>query len=380
MKLHIDQLSTVNFRNLSSLTLQPNARFNIIYGDNGAGKTTILEAIYYLSRGKSFRSQQAKTIIQQDQPQLSVFARLTRNQQQMALGIERQSNGQRRIHIDKQPQQTAATLTERLPIQFLSAQSARYFYDGPKARRKLLDWGVFHVEPGFYQAWQNMQQCIKQRNALLKIKASQLELAVWDQQLTKLAEVINEQRLRYIECLTPLLRQYIEQLLRQRLPISIQFQQGWPKQSNLLDALNAHLPRDLITGYTSVGPHKADLQLVLDKRIPAKDFLSQGQQKLAVYALSLAQSLLLQQQLGQTPIYLLDDLSAELDQQHANNVLTCLKELAGQVFITAIDAAPLQEALANTTHQLFHVKHGNVTATPFEQTKRANYEEKTTVN
>ncbi len=332
---------------------------NIFDGQNGSGKTSILEAIYFLGLGRSFRTSLTQRVIHDHADKLMVFAQLKQpGGQSHSLGIERSRKGEKKIRINGESITSLAALAKELPLQLLTTESHRYFHDGPKIRRQCLDWGVFHVEPEFYSVWQQLQKALKQRNASLKNQLSRNEIEVWNYEIVQLSILLDQHRKDYVEKLNPLLTDLLQTFLPE-LDLQLRYFRGWSQEKDLMEVLTGSLSRDLQLGYTQFGPQRADLQMYAGK-VPAGDFLSQGQQKLAAYALHLAQGLLLQKYTQQSPIYLIDDLPSELDPEKRRFVAAVLTQLQSQVFITGITLDELSEMIPSRQASMFHVEHNNI--------------------
>ncbi len=355
----ITELVIHQFRNFTTVTIEPQAEVNIFYGQNGSGKTSILEAIYFLGLGRSFRTSQVQRVINDNAANLTLFAQLEEPEgKRHALGIERSRQGEKKIRINGESVVSLAALAKQLPLQLLTTESHRYFHDGPKIRRQFLDWGVFHVEPEFYSVWQQLQKALKQRNASLKSQLSRNEIEVWNYEIVQLSVLLDQHREDYIEKLNPLLADLLQTFLPE-LDLQLRYFRGWSQEKNLSEVLTSSFSRDLQLGYTQFGPQRADLQLYAG-RVPVGDFLSQGQQKLAAYALHLAQGLLLQKYTQQSPIYLIDDLPSELDPEKRRFVAAILTRLQSQVFITGITLDELSGMIPSRQTRMFHVEHNNI--------------------
>lgn len=356
----ITELLIHQFRNFSAVSMKPLPEVNIFYGKNGSGKTSILEAIYFLGLGRSFRTHQLQRLIHEETDKLLVFAQLQHNNQAQVMGIERTRQGEKKVRLNGETPPSLASLARLLPLQLLTTESHRYFHDGPKPRRQFLDWGVFHVEPEFYRCWQQLQKALKQRNAGLKSHLSGKEVDVWNHEIAHSAGILDQYRKDYVSKLNPLLADLLSTLLPE-IELHCRYTRGWPQEKNLSDVLAYSLTRDQQLGYTQFGPHRADLQLYAGK-IMAGDVLSQGQQKLAAYALHLAQGLLLQKYTQQSPVYLIDDLPSELDPERRRFVANVLTQLQSQVFITGITLSELIDMIPSGHAKTFHVEHNRITA------------------
>lgn len=362
--MSLSRVSVTAVRNLHPVTLSPSPRINILYGANGSGKTSVLEAVHLLGLARSFRSVRLQPVIQHEQAACTVFGAVdqaeggTRN-----LGVSRERNGDFTIRIDGQNAKSAAQLAEILPLQLINPDSFRLLEGAPKIRRQFLDWGVFHGEPRFLTTWQRLQKALKQRNSWLRHgtldAASQ---AAWDRELCLASADIDEYRQAYIKALKPVFEQTLQELVELK-GLSLSYYRGWDKERDLSDVLASSLLRDQQMGHTQAGPQRADLRLRLGGH-NAAEILSRGQQKLVVCALRIAQGHLVSQARRGQCIYLVDDLPSELDEQHRRSLCRLLEELRCQVFITCVDHELLREGWqTNTPVAVFHVEHGCITQT-----------------
>jgi len=363
--MSLRRLDIAHFRNLSGVSLEPGAGVNLFIGDNGAGKTSLLEAISVLSSGRSFRASRTPAIIQFEQASYTLFAEvfnpLANFQPIVPIGISRSRDSEQQIRISGQQARSAAQLAELLPAQVINSDSFQLLEGSPKVRRQFVDWGVFHVEHGFFPAWQAAQKALKQRNKLLKygkIEAIQ-QLDIWDQSLAQYAEQIDIYREAYIEKLIPEFEATLAELSFSD-QVSLSYYRGWDRHTDCLSLLQENRAKDLALGFTQSGPHRADLRIRVNK-LMAVDILSRGQQKLVVCALLLAQGKLLQKLTGKQCVYLVDDLPAELDSEHRRYLCRVLEQMQCQVFITSVEPDSLAESWSEQTDiSMFHVKHGQV--------------------
>ena len=354
----ITKLQISDFRNLPSVAVQPSEHFNVFYGHNGAGKTSLLEAIYYFGFGRSFRTNNSAHLVQKDCERFTLCSQLHSKDNKISVGVEYGLDGGRRIRCDGNTISSISAIAELLPIQLISTDSYRYFHDGPKLRRQFMNWGLFHVEPLFFPLWQRLLQLLKQRNAALKARLPKSELSIWNTELIDLAEKIDDLRQKYVSQLQPLFETLLSKIL-DPLVLKLNYSPGWKRDIPFEEALNQQYFKDQALGYTSVGPHRADLQLLLDDKL-AGEILSQGQQKLTSCALYLAQGQLLKNLSGKSPIYLIDDLPSELDPKRRSYITTALTELNAQVFITGLTEYELCDAIALKNSQLFHVEQNDI--------------------
>jgi DNA replication and repair protein RecF len=354
MQLH--SLSLQQVRCISTLDILTSSRFNLFVGQNGCGKTSILEAIHILGLGRSFRHTQLPTVIQHGKDFLRVVGALTNEKDEKShfLGIQKNKEGKPIIHIDQAAVSSVAKLAAYLPLQLIHPDSDELITGGSALRRQYMDWGVFHVEHAFYEAWKTFHRLLKQRNAALKAHASRDEILAWDELYIPTAIAVSHYRETYIAQLKPYFQSMLSPLTRLP-PVEIIFEKGWP-EGVLFDLLAAHYPRDSHSGHTSLGPHRDELKILVEGH-QASSMLSRGEQKLVMTALKLAQAAFLKNEAKKTCLFLLDDFAAELDAEHRYQVIQSLSTLESQVFLTSIHLEEVQEAFGGLEMEVFHVEH-----------------------
>lgn len=362
----LSRLEITGVRNLQAVVSRDLARANLYFGANGSGKTSVLESIYLLGMGRSFRSSQIKSVIAHSSDRCTVFGTLatTSGGPGLALGVSRDRKGTLDAKIGGERLGASSELAAALPLQLIHAESFSLLAGGPTHRRQFMDWGVFHVEHGFYSNWQRFQRAIKQRNSLLrrgKINAS--EISSWNREFSEAGELINTARADYLAQLVPVFDQMIARLSPALVGTELRYRRGWEKSATLNEALVATVDADLQQGFTHVGPQRADIRIMSGGHTAA-EVLSRGQQKLVVCALKLAQGQLMTERKQQDCVYLVDDLPAELDAEHCAQVASALNEMQAQVFVTCVDRKEITTAWPGSVaadSAMFHVEHGQVT-------------------
>lgn len=360
----LQHLEAHDFRNLLDVRVDFSSRFNIFYGDNGSGKTSLLEVIYYLGLARSFRTHLPNRLINHHADYFTLFGQVVHHQAVIAIGIQRQRDSASQIHIAGKPVSSTVELAQLLPLQLLDANAHELLTAEAKTRRQFLDWGVFHVEPTFWPCWQRVERILKQRNAALKLSAGKNQIQAWDDEFIHASYALHQLRTHYLQDFIPEFTCLLDKLLPD-YEVSVHYQAGWPMQEELGVVLQRSLEHDYRLGYTRFGAHRADLQLRLDE-IPAKDVLSQGQQKLVAYALRLAQGALLQRR-AKHCVYLIDDLPSELDAHKRHAILTLLTSFQAQLFLTGIAPQGFADLFAAREASWFHVEQGRVQATALEE-------------
>ena len=353
---YIGILKVNQFRNLTDVEIVPHSQFNFFFGQNGAGKTSLLESIYYLSVGRSFRTHLTQHLVQNNTDGFSVFISLNERRKSIPMGVERNCYGERHLKINGEIALNWSLAARYLPLCALSAMSYRFLLNGPKVRRQFLDWLVFHMKPSFFPIWKRIQRSLKQRNAALKANLPLEQISHWDELLIVDAEQLHKLRKDTISEFIPLFSQILQEFLP-NYSLKSHYFRGWSEKRSLKEQLLSNLTQDLQRKYTHDGPQRADFRLTIHK-LPAQNILSQGEQKLVTYALYFAQGLLLKEKTGISPIYLIDDFPAELDTSKRDCVIKLLNCLESQVFISGIN---LQEIKMPTNSSIFHIEHGAVT-------------------
>ena len=351
------ELRFQHIRNLTDGALLPAPHLNWVFGSNGAGKTSLLEAICLLATGRSFRTSQIERVIQDGQGELTLFGRWFAGAVEHRIGVRRDRQGGFALRVDGQDERKLSTVAAMVPVQVLTPDSYGLLAGSPRERRRFLDWGVFHVEHGFAPVAQRYARLLQQRNALLKAKAPNRELQPWTSQLIDAAHQLHRYRDQYWRGLAP----EVEADVLAFLPdagVGFDWYRGWP-EGELAELLEAGLERDRANGATGYGPHKADLRIRVG-RVSADEKLSRGQSKLVVQALHLAQLRRVARQNDRGGLLLLDDVSAELDADRQQALLASVLALPGwQVFVTATQNGP-EGLLARYNAATFHVEHGVV--------------------
>lgn len=358
----LTRLQLRHVRNIAAAELEPGSRFNVFYGNNGAGKTSLLEAIHFLHLGRSFRHQSATPVIQAGADELSVFGVFRFQQSQLPVGLSRSRQGDWLLKIAGEKKDSLVELPGLCPQLVLTPDSFQLLTAGPKFRRQFLDWGVFHVEHRFLATWQRLSRLMKQRNAALKSVRHYRELAIWDGEYAQLSEALNRMREEYLQALLPVLRELAARFLSDS-DVRFGFYPGWDKSKGLAELLHQHFEQDRRQGFTALGVHKADLRIKIGS-LPAQDVLSRGQQKRLITVLKLAQAQVLKAQTDKSCLFLIDDLPSELDDDSRRLLLTTLAQCEVQAFISSITANAVAEYLDPTQCAVFHVEHGQVRPEP----------------
>lgn len=351
------KLAIFNVRNIKEAAILPTQGFNLFFGDNGSGKSSLLEAIYILGRAQSFRSPNIKKAINFDTAALTVSGLATRADGGcIQLGV--QSDGKDTVmRVDRQDINSRAQLAYALPLQLIYPKSYLLLDGSPQFRREFIDWGAFHQDAQFLPAWRRYKKALAQRNSLLKQRQTR-QIDVWNRELLEYGTMVADLRQAYVAALQPLFIDIANQFVGLD-GLRLQAYNGWDKQGSFPQALEQGLERDLRDGFTHSGPHRGDLLLVVSGRL-AHEFVSRGQLKLLVLALKLAQVALLDARHRQNGCVLIDDMAAELDLGNQGRLMRYLAGLGMQIFITATNKDGFGKLSGLDDVRMFHVEHGDV--------------------
>jgi DNA replication and repair protein RecF len=332
-------------------------RCNIFYGPNGVGKTSILEGIGYIGRGRSFRTPCSKKLIRHDQHSCTITGILKKSNLLHRVGIEIQPTNNRRIQLNGQTLKGHAPLVELMPTLWINPFNTHLFLATPALRRQFINWGVFHFTKDFYDAWDACHKILQQRNMALKRRLNDEQVRCWDDAFVKYANTLDQMRSAYIAALKPFVIACIDQFMAPST-IDLRYDRGWRADVNLEELLKRNLANDQRVKHTQWGPHRMDIKLCIENK-NVQDFCSQGQHKLLSYVFYLAQAQLFEKKHAYSPIFLIDDLPSELDAQRRGAVATMLNKLGSQVFISGVEKESFTQFCHLCDSQLFHVKQGN---------------------
>lgn len=368
--MRVTRLDIRNLRRFDQVEIAPGPGLNVITGDNGAGKTSVLEALHVLGYGKSFRGRIREGLVRDGAEALEVFAQWTEGDvwpgapevpRSRQAGL-RHSGSTWAGRLDGETVERIGDICRAFAVVSFDPGSHALISGSADHRRRYVDWGLFHVEPAFMPVWRHYARALKQRNALLKRRLGSAELDVWDAELARSGEQLASMRAAYLAAVEPRVAELARELVPALGVVTLQPRHGWREdESSLADALLLARDRDLQAGFTSVGPHRADWKIGFST-LPGREALSRGQAKLAALSTLLAQAGHHAAAAGQWPVITLDDLPSELDRRHQGRVLEYLVESRAQVFVTGTEGPA--GADRDPSRVVFHVEHGEVVRVP----------------
>ncbi len=346
----ISQLSLTDFRNLRSTTLDFHPDINLLNGNNGSGKTSLLEAIFVLCQAQSFRTHQLKQCVNHDKTGFLLFGRfegfkagLSKNQDKLE------------IRVDGEVVKRRSDLVFRAPINVINAKSFELIEGSPQTRRQFIDWCLFHVEPEYVRNWREFQHALKQRNRLLKTGRDLELLEYWNQYLIRPSERLSQMRQYYVLALKNIICNELSSMV-DGIQFGIEYQRGWPLVLSLQEALTRNRDRDIRSGFTNYGVHRDDIKLTV-KNKPVAEVLSRGQSKRLSAAMLLGLLKLVNRDTQKRVTLLVDDLNSELDMASQRQLYQHFSGINLQLFISNIDNSATNIIMGKEV-KMFHVEHG----------------------
>lgn len=371
----INQVNLQAFRNIKAASFKTDKQVNVFYGQNGSGKTSILESLFYLSRARSFRTSKKQHLLNTGSPQFIVNVELRQSDTNHKLGIGYDEQGQTQLKLDGELIQKLSEASSLMPTQIITPESFEVFFSTPKARRSFFDFGLFHVEHEFQNSWASYARLLKQTNALLKSpRCDMRELQFWYRNLIEAGEVIERFRETFFEELfskaVKELATEIEKETNSDLISELEVRyksRKFAPSNDFEQSLYAQIEKDKKYKQVGFGPNRADI-IFYKNGEDVTNKLSRGQSKLLFYLLEIAMVNIIRRQADKNILLLVDDLPSEVDEDTRSTMLKVLLHSEAQIFVTGIENKIAKEFLRFTQSvNLFHVEHGKIRPENMEQ-------------
>lgn len=333
----ISELKLNNFRCFESSTINLSPNVNFFYGPNGSGKTSILEALYMCSSGKSFKSSNIKSLISFDKDFFSINA--YDSNKGYTLGIVKSRSKPISIKINNN-KTTTSKLIKEFPATAIHNNTFSFANASPDFRRKILDRSLFVSSPAFSDLWFGFHRSLKQRNSSLK-KGFYENLDAWNQKVSNEGSKLDNRRVDFFDESLEEFKQILNKLnpsnISEKLnKINIEFYSGWDKDKELYELLVKNEKKDIFSKTTTTGPHKADIKILINK-VDAKQILSRGEQKILSILWCCSQNEVLRKKYNIDATLIIDDIKSELDNATFEVFLNLLNFLDNQVIFSCID-------------------------------------------
>ena len=321
------QLTCETFRSFDHLCVEFNDGLQRVTGENGSGKSSLLEAIVYSTTGRSFRSARSSHLVSHGADLFRIWLDLPNDR---TLAVEKHSSGRSVLRSNESVVRSITEFARLLPIIFIDTHTHRLFSEEAKHRRQLIDWMMFHVKHQAYQDWLQYQQALKQRNECLKQGGYGIE--VWDELLDKYGTTVSEVR-------SEIYHEWRKIFDAMAIPFDwtgdLGYKRGWADDITLLESLRQTKQNDMRRGFTTTGAHRFDI-IVQEYDNMAYHVLSQGQQKVLNGFMRIAAAEYVKVHAQKPSLWLIDDLPAELDTKRQDSWLKQLENGQDQVIITAL--------------------------------------------
>lgn len=362
--MRITGLQLTDFRNYAHLQLQPDAGLCVLTGDNAAGKTNVLEPIFLCALGRSHRTTHDAELIRETKSAGAVALTLATRGGTRTITCKLMGGERKRLLIDGTPLSRSGELLGCLNVVMFAPEDLMLVKGGPGERRRFLDMEISQLKPAYYYTLQQYNAALKQRNALLKEESAESRtlIAPWDEQLARLGANITAVRAEFLKELSEIAAGVHLKLSGERETLLLSYRPNLPEAepAQLVRAMHErlveNLPRDILRGSTSVGPHRDDIAMVLDGS-DVRVYGSQGQQRTVVLSLKLSELEIVRRLRGETPVLLLDDVFSELDKRRQRMLLEAVQDC--QTFLTCTHLEELTAAGA-LQMQVYSVSNGSV--------------------
>lgn len=353
--MRIARLQANNFRKLEKIDLELHPRLNLVFGDNAAGKTSLLELFHVAAYGRPLNGGFEDAV----GPNGSYW-RVT------VVGCNDNSAPKDLIDVGFQSKRhhqavngkncATSDLAKLLPAALLDPGSHSLLSDGPARRRRYLDWGLFHVEQNFLGVWRRYRRALRQRNQLLRRNASHAQIIPWTKELIRSGTELHEYRKQQTDRVRNDVLSHLAHLVGAG-PWSVDLESGWEPGCTFAESIARSEDSDRRMGQTLKGPHRSEL-VFSRSGSRAQRRLSRGEEKLAVAALLLAQAAVIQRRCGRKVLFLVDDFTSEMGDSAQCRLLDLLLKTQSQIMITTLNRSPALESLDERA--VFHVEHGHV--------------------
>lgn len=360
--MYVEKVNLENFRNYSSCEVCLKPHLNIFKGDNAQGKTNFLESLYLSGIGKSPKTTREKDLILWGKDRAKIFVKIKKKYFEQTIETHLTANVNKSIKINGLNIRKIGDLIGELPIVYFSPEEIGLIKDGPIYRRRFMDIDISQINKNYFYLLCRYEKVLNERNKLLKETKKFENLAdtidIWDEQLSKIASEIIFYRLDFIEKIESPAREVHAKITSNEENLEVKYQGLQTKNTKeiyekLLQLYKKNLKKDYDLGYTTIGPHRDDLEIKVNG-IDIRNFGSQGQQRLATLSLKIAELVLFEKVIGEKPLLLLDDVLSELDNKRCKNLLVQIKD-----YQTILTTTKFSRKVDDQS-AIFEVKNANI--------------------
>lgn len=362
--MYISNIELQDYRNYKELYVSFSDRVNIFIGDNAQGKTNLLESIYMNSMARSFKNSRDKDLIRFGQDFCRIKSHAVTSDDELDTEIVIAKDGKKALKINGIKARKTSELLDRIYIIIFSPDDLKIVKEDPEKRRKFIDRELCLIKPGYYSDLNNYKRALEQRNMLLKERDIDFTmLGVWDESLAKYGVRIIKKREEFIRKIDVISRDIHSIISGGKEELKLEYETNIKLSDDMneaheqfLDALAGSLDDDIRNRNTSKGPHRDDIKIFANE-IELRKFGSQGQQRTAALSLKLSEIRIIEEETGEKPILLLDDVLSELDNSRQTYLMNSLGE--NQMFITTTDIVG-KVAKSLPDGKVFKIKNGEI--------------------
>lgn len=352
--MYIDKIRLSNFRRFKDLNLEGFSKTNVICGSNGVGKTSIIEAIYVASTGKSFRNTSYRNLINHNENNFSIYLELKNELITKNIGMYRDKSGIKKIKKNQDICKSQSEIAHQLPVIAVDIDSYRFIDSPPQSKRTYLDWLVFHVEQSYLEIWNKVNICHKQLNMLYRSANFSEQLTLWEEKYIYCVNEMNGKRQDVFLLLKEKMFNLIKKFFPDKNEILIMLDQGWKEDLTIEEQLTRDRKKNSENKKILNGPHKMNF-LIRECGKTASHVLSRGQKKILSVLFYLASMEIIYEQKKIMPIFCLDDIGAELDKENKEKLLNYIEKKPYQIFLTTVDDKEFVDDMESP--KMFHVEH-----------------------
>lgn len=366
--MHVESIKLINFRNYINLDIKLNKNLNIFLGPNAQGKTNLLESIHISSSGRSYRTSRDRELINMDKSVGYIGLKVIKDNFEKYIEVKFEENKNKRVRINRVETDKLSDLVGQVNVVIFSPEDLKLVKGGPSERRTFLDEEISQIRPRYRHNLNKYKQILFQRNNLLKsIKYNNKDskmIDVWDAQLIDTGVEIILSRIDFIEKLSVISKNIHSKLTTDNEELSVIYAPSFKIESKDKDQiketfkknLNDELVKDIEKGTTSLGPHKDELEILINN-MSSRIYGSQGQQRTSALSLKLAEVDLIKDEIGEYPILLLDDVLSELDVDRRKSLVKTFKDV--QTIITSTDDVEIDD-IDESHKSVFLINDGKI--------------------
>ncbi len=333
--IRLESLTLSGFRNLAAFTFAPGPRFNVLFGDNGAGKSSLLEAVTYIATLSSFRDAKKEDIVALGAQRAQLKARVSGRPMSREYKITLDRTAARTVSVDGKRPSSLGSYYESIQLVLFHPGHVDLMAGSPEPRRAFLDRVLEQVDPHYARTVADYEKALRSRNRLLKQEQMDARsIRAYDPMLAELGARIGTARAKLVTELKPLTEGFFAEITEHALPLQMTYAaRHRPDEQVLREALAESFEKDRARGFTGVGPHGDDLRVGVEKSL-VKHLASQGQHRALVLSLKVSELFVLSRRTGRMPLFVLDDVSSELDRSRNMRFFRLLSRLGAQVFLS----------------------------------------------